>query len=175
MVAEFEPRAEDQTSSLLSTEDLCARWLGLSPEGTLRNWRVLEEGPDFIVLRPYGARHVIYPLHAVQAYELKHSSIPRKIPWSGRFLSVEDLLERWRGGPHEVTANALREWRTARGRHNGPAYVTIHVRHLLYPIEAVRFFERCREEDRLAREKALLDLGPVGPTYGEILMQGPPV
>jgi hypothetical protein len=162
----------------LTTDELSLRWMGLPTPGTLRNWRVQKIGPAFEVVMVGGVRHVLYPLAAVEQYELKCSSIPRHKPWSGRFLTTKGLLERWKGKPDEVTESTLREWRSERGRRNGPSFITVHLRQALYPIEAVRLFEKERADARLARARdreLTTDVEPAGPTFGEILAKGPVV
>lgn len=163
------------SSDFLSTDELSLRWIGLPTPGTLRNWRVYKKGPRFEVQHVAGVRHVVYPLAAVQEFELRCSSIPRHKPWSGKFLSVQQLLERWKGKPDEVTGNALREWRSERGRRNGPNYLCVHLRQALYPIEAVRMFEADRAAARAARTRNSAHETSGVRTYGEILLQGPQV
>lgn len=178
MLDELDARSDHSTQEELSTVELSERWRGLPTPGTLRNWRMRGKGPQFVARMEAGERRVSYAIAVVEAFELACSSIPRKKPWKGEFLSHYDLLERWHGTPDEVTENTLREWRSERGRQNGPPFVTVHYRHALYPIEAIRIFEADRARQRLARARATRpepNETSVGKTYGEILADGPQI
>lgn len=170
--------AKPPPSPVLTTLELSQRWHGTPTPETLRNWRVLGKGPQFEVRQDESGRHVVYPLPAIQAYELAHSSIPRKRAWKGQFLTVEELLERWQGSPNQVTESALREWRSERGRRHGLSYVLVHPRQALYPIEAVRLFEDEKADERRARDRARADHVNANntstKTFGQLLVEGPP-
>lgn len=128
----------------LSTTELSLRWVGLPCEGALRNWRVAKKGPRFEVRAEGGIRRVVYPLAAVQQYELERSSIKRGVAWRGRFLSLDQLVLRWAGTALEVPDWKLALWRKARGKGQGPPYVLVHVRQPLFPLEALEAWERTR-------------------------------
>lgn len=128
------------SSPALSSIELVLRWANVISESTLAEWRVSGRGP---AAEERDGRRV-YPLAAVQAYELAQSSIPRGVAWRGRFLSPAQLLARWRGGPLEVGPRRLQRWRSSPEKRRGPPFVRVHVSGMLFPLEALESWERTR-------------------------------
>lgn len=65
---------------------------------------------------------------------------------SGDFLTPAELAARWKG---RVSVGTLRNWR---GKGIGPTYTKLGGRGILYPIEAVKAFERSRQAGAEAAE-----------------------